>query len=366
MAETFLLDAIDALLFSESESMLSETEVDALQCEWSSAFMEQHARSGSPYLEWVERRNAMGARSPADIPLVPTSIFKSMNLLSIEDNMVEQWCISSGTQGATSRVGRDRATLDRLIGSLRYGLLMLPQHYEEELEIVHLGPSHADAGDIWFPYVMSLTELLYPTRSYMLGSQLLLADALDRIRNALAVPSRSVAVIGAPFAVQQLAAYADTQSPVDGGDRLLIVTGGGWKRQAASAPSKSDFRARMAQTFGISEPLHIRDAFNQVELNTVVFECEAHRMHLPPWLFAQARCARTLEPLPDGTIGLLSFVDLSATSYPAAIVGDDIGRIDRSPCTCGRSRPSIEIIRRVDRISQKGCALRLQQQVNQS
>jgi long-chain-fatty-acid---luciferin-component ligase len=159
MAETFLLDAIDALLFSENETILSETEVDALQHQWCNSFMEQHARSGSLYLKWAERRNATVARAPGDIPLVPTSIFKSMNLLSIEDDMVEQWCISSGTLGTTSRVGRDRATLDRLIGSLRYGLLMLPKHYEEETEIVHLGPSHADAGDIWFPYVMSLTEL---------------------------------------------------------------------------------------------------------------------------------------------------------------------------------------------------------------
>ncbi|HCL7156464.1 TPA: long-chain fatty acid--CoA ligase, partial [Escherichia coli] len=110
-------------------------------------------------------------------------------------------------------------------------------------------------------------------------------------------------------------------------------------------------------TFNLSDISQIRDIFNQVELNTCFFEDEMQRKHVPPWVYARALDPETLKPVPDGTPGLMSYMDASATSYPAFIVTDDVGIISRE---YGKyPGVLVEILRRVNTRTQKGCALSL-------
>jgi long-chain-fatty-acid---luciferin-component ligase len=141
-----------------------------------------------------------------------------------------------------------------------------------------------------------------------------------------------------------------------------VVTAGGWKRLDGERIEPAAFRAMVADALGLAGEDQVRDAFNQVELNSVVFECEQHAKHLPPWLFGFTRSVDTLAAQPSGTLGLLSFVDCSASSYPASIVSDDFGTVDEQPCACGRPGAILHIERRVARGFQRGCALALEAQ----
>jgi len=97
-----------------------------------------------------------------------------------------------------------------------------------------------------------------------------------------------------------------------------------------------------------------------VELNTVVLECSAKRKHVPPWLYVRARNAADLTVLDDCEEGVLSFLDGTAESYPAFILSDDIGAVvSNMKCECGRTTDVVEIRRRVRRIEERGCALRM-------
>jgi long-chain-fatty-acid---luciferin-component ligase len=295
------------------------------------------------------------------VPVVPSTAFKSARVLSVPEAEVAKWCLSSGTRGTQSRVGRDTRTLDRLLGTVRAGLALLESWHEDELEIVHLGPGQEDAGDVWFPYVMSLVELLYPTRSHVRGGLLDERGAVEHLVRALD-RSPHVAVVGAPFLVLALVDAIDRRGlRVRGGGRVTVLTAGGWKRFADVAIPRAELDRRAIDALGLEGERQVRDAFNQVELNTVFIECSARRKHVPPWVYASTREPLRLAPQPPGTEGLLSYLDASAQSYPAMLVTDDVGVVDEGRCACGREGVTVTVSRRLERRASRGCALALAQ-----
>jgi hypothetical protein len=68
----------------------------------------------------------------------------------------------------------------------------------------------------------------------------------------------------------------------------------------------------------------------------------------PPWLRVTARDPVTLQPMPDGEIGLLTFFDLANVGSVSAVMTEDLGSVER-----GRVR----VIGRADGGEARGCAL---------
>lgn len=345
--------SIDRLIF-ETDIFSSEFGSCDLT-EISRSFFDHHYNGNAVFARLVDRSKGVDPERPYTYPAIPTSVFKSLDLFSIPADEIELWSTSSGTSGTISRVARDRITLDRLLGNLDAGLRLLGDWHEDEIEIVHLGPSHENAGNVWFAYVMSLAELLHPCTSFAQRGIIDFAAAHRRVMDALA-DNVEIALIGAPFAIFDFCNYARSLSGCEASDRLTVMTAGGWKRRNGERFAPDGFRRFVQETWNLASDTQIRDAFNQVELNSVAFECEFHRKHLPPWLFAQVRSPYTLEPLEDGATGLLSYVDLSVTSYPCSILADDLGRVSGDACPCGRPGRLLSIERRVERGFARGCA----------
>jgi long-chain-fatty-acid---luciferin-component ligase len=356
---------LDSLLFQE-ESVFDlplTTQRELVRHHVEAAHLRACERNAD-YRKLAERADLSAPFDPERLPAIPTGVFKRRSPLLVPSSEVVLWAQSSGTLGRTSSVGRDRTTLERLLGSVHASLALLREWHEDELEIVHLGPSREEAGDVWFAYVMSLLELLYPTRARVTGGVLQVERAIADVRELLAGP-RQVALVGAPFLVLELSerVLAERQR-FNAGERLTVITAGGWKRWAGSALPKREFRQRIQHAFGLHSEAQVRDAFNQVELNTVLMECEAHEKHVPPWVFACARDPVSLRVLPRDTIGLLSFHDASASSYPCFIVGDDVGEVREGRCACGRDGVRVNVLRRVEGREHHGCALRIDRELS--
>jgi long-chain-fatty-acid---luciferin-component ligase len=291
------------------------------------------------------------------LPAFPTSVFKRAAPLSVPANAIEKWCSSSGTTGGKSRVPRDRASLERLLGSVRAGMTLLHEWYEHENTVINLGPDRHEAGDVWFGYVMSLVELLYPTRCRVREGIFRVDEALNDIAELLS-EGTEVTILGPPFLTLSLVEAAERERVrISGGNRLTIVTAGGWKRYSGAAVPRKALNARLVEAFGLDDDTRIRDAFNQVELNTVMLECAGHQKHVPPWVHATTRDPATLAAQPRGELGLLSFLDASAEAYPCFIVTDDFGIVREGRCACGREGTFLEIVRRVRGLPERGCAL---------
>ncbi|MBI1925491.1 hypothetical protein HYR99_14715 [Candidatus Poribacteria bacterium] len=296
--------------------------------------------------------------SLARIPLVPSSVFKHRLLHTCPEREIIKVCLSSGTQGSQSRVPRDQITLERFLGTTQT-LVDLMLHPTDEAQVFNLGPDTDEAKDLWFAYVMSLLDLILPTTHYVRDGVFYPTSVVAALQ---ALPTDiQPFLVGPPILFCHLLDFMDSRDiRLDLGIRLChIVTAGGWKRFKNHAIRREALTERLMFRLNLQSPAQVRDAFNMVELNTVLLECEYRRKHIPPWLVVLVREPGTLEPVSEGEVGILSYLDATANSYPGFILSDDFGRVTNSPCPCGRTGGTLEVVRRVNRIEARGCALRM-------
>lgn len=294
------------------------------------------------------------------VPQIPTAAFKrGAAIMSCAPESVAKRCTSSGTLGGRSEVHRDRTTIERLLGSVRWGVELIDDWEDDDVAVVNLGPDQREAGDLWFAYVMSLVELIYPSIHAVRDGQFDPRRALASV-DSLCQQYPTVLLIGPPALVLEVAGTAAaTQPDRPASSQLFVVTAGGWKRSSGAVLDREEFTATLMDGLRLADRRQVRDAFNQVELNTVLLECAAHRKHIAPWLEVIVRDPWTLHPVAPGEPGLISYLDPSAASYPCFIIGDDIGTVDDGPCQCGWRGRTLELHRRVNRDEEWGCALKM-------
>lgn len=296
-----------------------------------------------------------------DIPVFPTSIFKLRTLLTIDDTEVENRFTSSGTSGIKSVVARDRLSIERLLGSVNFGMNYVGDWFDHQMELVNLGPDRFNAKNIWFKYVMSLVELLYPTAFTVNEDEIDFEATLANMAR-IKEKGKTICLIGPPYFIYLLCHFIREQGQdFNGGSELYIITGGGWKKHQDQSLDRKAFNQLLLDTFGLDSVQQIRDTFNQVELNTCFFEDNEHKKRVPPWVFARALNPITLKPVPNGEPGLMSYMDASAVSYPCFLVTDDIGIVREEQGD--RPGTTVEIVRRVNTRGLKGCALSLSQAI---
>jgi long-chain-fatty-acid---luciferin-component ligase len=353
------ISQLDVLLGADGVFDLPPQSAAALRYHHVLDAVAHHLDANPRYAAYAERSGYQPTAGLDQVPLLPTAVFKR-STGGVRTGMAPVvTTTSSGTLGTISRVPRDDETLMRFYASVTAAVRELLAVEDTTTPVANLLPPVVESEHLWVSYVMAGVGLLYPARSYFRDGTLDLdglLDDLDRLPD-----DRSCALVGPPAFLLDLARAATARPP--GGLRLaegsLVVAMGGWKRRQGEAVDRSTFDTTVAAALGI-DPSRVRDAFNMVELNTVITECAHARKHCPPWLYARARDPRTLATLPSGAVGLLSFLDATATSYPGFVLSDDLGRVEEDlDCRCGRRTDVLTVVRRVRRTESRGCALKL-------
>jgi len=223
------------------------------------------------------------------------------------------------------------------------------------MPLFNLGP--ADIEYTWASYVLSGIAVFFPSTAYTWDGACHTALALEDLRNL--PPDRPAVVIGPPFLLLELATEAARTGAPALPDSSWVMTVGGWKRFTGAIPPE-EFARTVGTALGVA-PERIRDTYNMVEVNSVIVECERRVKHIPPWLYVRARHPRTLAVMPSGAKGVLSFLDPTPRSYPGYLLSEDIGIVyEDFACGCGRTTDAVEIVRRVNRVESRGCALRIE------
>jgi len=264
-------------------------------------------------------------------------------------------CTSSGTLGTKSVVYRDDKTLERFAGSVSYGISQFLGRDHSRRRAFVLGPNAVEAGDLWFSYVLSLVEIVYKTDFY--GS----AGRVDFVRLYGELKGENYyqpILVGPPSLIVDFVKFLKRSNlELDlGVKEAYIITAGGWKNRVAEQISSLVFRGECSSFFSL-DPSRIRDSFNMVELNSVMFECEHHRMHVPPWLRVEAVDPITMAA--TGDEGVLAFLDPTAVSYPSFILSEDLGTLAQGICPCGIDGEWLSFNRRVKANEQRGCATKM-------
>jgi long-chain-fatty-acid---luciferin-component ligase len=282
-----------------------------------------------------------------------------LQVQSVIPELIIKRCLSSGTSGSVSAVHRDEPTLLNFITSITASLpAMFALARTADFSGIVLGPATHEVGDLWFSYAISCLSLIMQT-TYCETDGMFDAEGAARVLRQRIIDQQPYLLIGPPHRILDVCRIVASNELPASPSRSYVVSAGGWKalqRQAISAP---EFREAVMKAFNIRDEAQVRDSFNMVEINTVLNECERHRKHVPPWLIVQSRDPATNEVLPDGETGVLCFMDAGAVSYPCFILSEDFGCVDSSVCSCGRHGGTFEIARRMTRVEQRGCALKM-------
>jgi long-chain-fatty-acid---luciferin-component ligase len=354
------LSMLDELIYEGKESYAAPADHER-RIGWIAAAAEHHLEHNEVFRRLAghakfspERLRETGDLSA--VPLVSSAVFKRRDVATSVPGPI-RLCRSSGTRGSQSVVPRDRTTLERFIGSVLHGMREFHGHTNLREGFV-LGPAAHEAGDIWFSYVLTLVELLYDTQFFVTDGRLR-SEELFRALSELEPDAQPTLVAPPGLLVDFIAWMEERDLRLALGDRNgYVVTAGGWKRREAESVKRPVLEAMVEERLGVA-PSRMRDAFNAVELNTVLFECEEGRKHVPPWLLVQARRPSDLSVGDPGEEGLLTYLDPTALSYPGFILSDDFGRVDPPGCPCGRHGETVSVRRRVSTIEERGCGLKL-------
>jgi long-chain-fatty-acid---luciferin-component ligase len=355
--------SLDGLLASSDVSRLDPATTAELRLRLIREAAAWHLRRNDRYARYCAGVGfSLGdLRDPSDLvrlPLLPASLFKrgaETVATRPADDMVLH-TTSSGTQGAVSVVPRDDLTLNRFFATAGIGVFEVLGQERSELRWFNIVP--VQAGHLWIAYVMAGVAVFSDGDCYVEDDTFL----VERFLTDLAAARDSAVLVVGPPALILDAADAARAAGITLHPGSMVITIGGWKRATGKMIPRAEFIERVGTAYGLTDGRQVRDTFNMVELNTVIFECAEHTLHVPPWLYLDARDPRTLTPLPSGQTGVLAFLDPTPTSYPGFVISDDFATVYRDvPCGCGRTGDTLRVDRRINRIEGRGCALKLDQ-----
>ncbi|MBQ8614082.1 MAG: acyl-protein synthetase [Ruminiclostridium sp.] len=299
----------------------------------------------------------------ARLPFLPTVFLKSHRIFSMPESKMLIKATSSGTSGKYSKVGFD-------LGSLTSGLKMLirvakprklisprPANYIIFGYKPHKGNETAIAktatGYTFFTPALSRTYALKFGRN---GYE----HDLEGVIKAIVKHSKSkspLRFIGFPaYTYFTLKMMDERGIHVKLPRHSMIMLGGGWKQFYKEQVDKQSMYDLVYKVLGIGEE-SVVESFGAAEHPILYCDCEKHHFHIPVYSRVIIRDVNTLEPVPDGQVGLVNLITPMVRATPVlSVMTDDLGVIHSEDCGCGNKSPYLEIIGRVGLKDIKTCA----------
>jgi len=329
-------------------------------------FAYQYARNAA-YRRYCERRKVTPetVQRWQAIPPVPTAAFKEAALICGDRSDAEAVFRTSGTtQGAEKR----GAHYVRDLGL--YEAAALPNFREHllpdraRLPMLILGPSPELAPDSSLTWMMERVRVAFAgdTSGYFVDADGLrlepLLDELDRSEGRGA----PIMMLGTAAAVAHLLDSLEGRGlrfSLPPGSRLMET--GGFKRQRREIP-REEFYARLTTVLALSEHYCVAE-YGMTELCSQFYDnvlkewargrpVELRHKVVPHWVRTQVVDAESLEPLPEGTVGVLRHYDLANLDSVMAVQTDDLGVA---------TTEGFEIIGRATGSELRGCSLAMDQ-----
>ncbi len=300
-----------------------------------------------------------GALLPAEqLPMVPVSLFKEMDLKSIPDEEVFKCITSSGTSGqAVSKLYLDAETsamqqrvlyniVSDFVGEKRLPLLIIDSKKVLRDRAMF---SARGAGILGFSIICS--------RSFYALDDNMELD-LEGVRAFLAQhKGEKVLLFGFTYMVwKHLCRVLEERGErldLDGG---ILIHGGGWKKLLGEAVSPGEFKRRVRAVTGVEM---VCDYYGMAEQTGGIFmECPQGHLHASVWSEVLVRRAGDDTLCSVGEPGVLQLLSLLPRSYPGhSILTEDMGvLLGEDDCPCGRLGKYFAVTGRVPRAEVRGCS----------
>jgi hypothetical protein len=277
-----------------------------------------------------------------DVPMVYNDVFKTHLVTSFPVENAVLGCLTGGTTSLTQRgrIFRDEDGKKLVFGANKKmtGSYLFPDFEEgRRCRILILAPSPELAPSMGMAIGMDQTRRAFGTDNsqFLLGkSGIDINGLLLALREAEAsgVP---VALIGATSAYVyffQACRRKKMSFKLPKGSR--ICDGGGYRGRFGKV-SRADYFGMVEEILGIPES-HCVNVLGEAETATNLFDDSLRRLvkglpkrertrPVPPWSRVLAMHVHTLEPLPDGEVGLLCHWDLANVPTVLTVLTDNLG-----------------------------------------
>ncbi len=296
-----------------------------------------------------------------DIPFLPVSLFKDLDLYSVDKSEIYKTMTSSGTTGqAVSKIYLDKITasnqqktlakiVSSFIGSSRMPMLIIdsPSTVLERKMF-----SARSAGILGF-------SIFGSDKEYALDDNMQLnIEAVDAF--LLRHKGKRVLLFGFTFIVWQhfyreLVKLRENGREFDLSNSILIH-GGGWKKLISESVSHEEFRERLMEVCGLSD---IHDYYGMVEQTGCIYmECEYGHLHASIFSDVITRRGKDLTICDYGEKGIIQVVSMLPESYPGhSLLTEDEGVIlGEDDCQCGRLGKYFHIHGRLKNAEIRGCS----------
>jgi hypothetical protein len=182
-------------------------------------------------------------------------------------------------------------------------------------------------------------------------------DGLERAAQAASERGEPLVLLATAFALVALLDRLDGRTISAPAESVIMVTGGFKGRTREVAQER--LRADLARTFGVTEERLIGE-YGMTELSSQLYEgtLPGGALRGPPGVFLEPPTLRvfpvdpkSLEPVPDGEVGLAKIVDVCNVDSAVAIQTQDrVRRVARG----------IELLGRAPGATPRGCSLALE------
>jgi phenylacetate-coenzyme A ligase PaaK-like adenylate-forming protein len=297
-------------------------------------------------------------KSYYDVPFLPVSLFKELDLKSIPQEDVFKIMTSSGTSGqAVSRIFLDRSAASN------------QQKVLAKIVTEFTGSARMPMLIIDSPSVIKNREMFSARGAGILGFSIFGSDKAYALNDDMEIDvpaieaflekhsGKRILLFGFTFMVW-LHFYKEllklkTKPNLQNG---ILIHGGGWKRLLGEAVSKEDFKQRLADVCGLA---HIHDYYGMIEqTGSIYMECEHGHLHASIFSDIITRRHIDFSPCDFGEAGIVQIVSVLPESYPGhSLLAEDEGTIlGEDDCPCGRKGKYFHIHGRLKMAEIRGCS----------
>ena len=302
--------------------------------------------------------DANSCESYYDIPFLPVSLFKELDLKSIAQEDVFKVMTSSGTTGqAVSKIYLDKET-----ASVQQKVLV-------KIVSEFTGSARMPMLIIDSPSVIKNRDMFSARGAGILGFSIFGTDRVYALNDDMEIDipaveaflekhkGKKILLFGFTFMVwlhfYKELLKLDNKPDLRNG---VLIHGGGWKKLITEAVSKDEFKKRLTDVCGISD---IHDYYGMVEQTGCVYmECEYGHLHASVFSDVITRRHTDFSPCAFGEPGIVQVVSVLPESYPGhSLLTEDEGVIiGEDDCPCGRKGKYFLINGRLKMAEIRGCS----------
>lgn len=296
------------------------------------------------------------------LPFLPVSLFKDLDLSSISKDELFKTLTSSGTTGqAVSKIYLDRETASRQqktlvkIVSSFTGAARLPMLIIDSPSVIKDRLSFSARGAGILGFSIFGTDRTYALDDGMRIDVEAVKGFVERHRG------ERILLFGFTFMVWQhfykelvaLEEASDCRINLSNG---ILIHGGGWKKLIGEAVSPEEFKRRLTDVCGLSD---IHDYYGMVEQTGCVYmQCEQGHLHASNFSDVLIRRPADFSLAGKGERGIVQVVSVLPLSYPGhSLLTEDEGAIlGEDDCPCGRKGKYFRIFGRLKNAEIRGCS----------